>query len=80
MKAAGATGEEVVQKLVTHSATFSGKTGFSQEKYVRKKLGKHLRPMQILPASPTNVCTARLAKGGFPAGRMRRRGVTSGED
>ena len=32
--------QELVERLVENSATFKGKTVFSQEKYIRKKLKK----------------------------------------
>jgi hypothetical protein len=42
MKAEGATGVSIIAALAGNSATFAGKTAFSQEKYLRKKAAKRV--------------------------------------
>merc|ERR1740139_1748153 len=36
------SGDEVVAAIASHSTTFAGKTKFSQEKYIKKKMQKHV--------------------------------------
>jgi len=43
----GASGEEVVQTLLSNSATFASKTAFSQEKYIKRKGKKYTQPITI---------------------------------
>ena len=40
LKDSGAQASEIVGALITSSKTFKGKTAFSQEKYIKKKLQK----------------------------------------
>jgi len=42
MKAEGASGVSIIAALAGSSATFAGKTAFSQEKYLRKKAAKRV--------------------------------------
>ncbi|BFU18777.1 eukaryotic initiation factor 3, gamma subunit, putative [Entamoeba histolytica HM-1:IMSS-B] len=71
MKQNGLSGEEIIKELLSHSDTYEGKTAFSQEKYIKKKIGKHVATFQILEASPINVCDYYNLKGNFKAGRVR---------
>ncbi|KAH7830075.1 putative tRNA (adenine58-N1)-methyltransferase non-catalytic subunit [Monocercomonoides exilis] len=48
MKQKGAHASIIVGALITESKTFEGKTEFSQEKYIKKKLNKHLHLVTIL--------------------------------
>jgi tRNA (adenine-N(1)-)-methyltransferase non-catalytic subunit len=45
------TGTELVDMLISNSATFASKTEFSQEKYIKKKKLKHCTELQVLPVS-----------------------------
>lgn len=47
MKKKGAKAQEIVGALITQSKTFQGKTVFSQEKYVKKKLKKFILYLNI---------------------------------
>ena len=47
LKADGATGEEMVQNLVENSSSFTQKTSFSQDKYLKKKQKKYLSYLKI---------------------------------
>ena len=40
MKQSGADGKQIVSSIVDNSATFSTKTEFSQEKYLKRKKSK----------------------------------------
>ncbi|XP_046567117.1 tRNA (adenine(58)-N(1))-methyltransferase non-catalytic subunit TRM6-like [Haliotis rubra] len=42
MKEDGKKGEEIIQELITNSETFENKTEYSQRKYLRKKMKKHI--------------------------------------
>ena len=48
MKDDGVTSQEIMMKLIENSATFSSKTEFAQQKYVRKKANKYTDYIQIL--------------------------------
>jgi len=52
----GASGEEIIQKLVTNSSSFSDKTVFSQSKYLKKKQQKHFAYIQILKPTARLIC------------------------
>jgi tRNA (adenine-N(1)-)-methyltransferase non-catalytic subunit len=48
MKDEGVPSQEIMIKLIENSATFSSKTEFAQQKYVRKKANKYTDYIQIL--------------------------------
>lgn len=50
------SGEDVVAKIASSSATFASKTKFSQEKYLRKKLRKHLQQVVVLRPTSMELC------------------------
>ncbi len=59
LKDSGKTsGTELVDLLVSNSATFATKTEFSQEKYIKKKKLKHCTEVQVLPLSLARVIEA----------------------
>jgi hypothetical protein len=60
MKREGATGGEVVRKLVENSATFTAKTQFAQEKYIRRKKKKFVVPEEGSQRAHTPACTRPL--------------------
>jgi tRNA (adenine-N(1)-)-methyltransferase non-catalytic subunit len=51
MKLEGAQGETIVRALAQNSASFAGKTAFSQEKWMKKKAKRHLH--HLTAARPT---------------------------
>ena len=51
MKQEGAQGEAIVRALAQNSASFAGKTAFSQEKWMKKKAKRHLH--HLTAARPT---------------------------
>lgn len=52
----GLGGAEIVDKLIENSASFSGKTEYSQQKYIKKKKEKYLAQYAILKPSIRNLC------------------------
>ena len=48
LKQSGASGDEIVKKIVESSSSFSSKTKFSQNKYLKKKQKKHCELIQLL--------------------------------
>ena len=40
MREQGVSGENIIDKLIEHSATFKDKTDFAQQKYIKKKKTK----------------------------------------
>ena len=62
LKKQGVTGDELVQKLCENSATFSDKTAFAQEKYVKKKMLKHLTRVRARQPSARAICEAYFYK------------------
>jgi len=54
----GVSGAELVDLIVSNSATFASKTEYSQEKYLKKKRAKHLSEVVVLPVSLARVAEA----------------------
>lgn len=48
-------GEAVVEQLIQNSSTFSKKSSFAQEKYIKKKKNKHLSLFRVLQATCGNI-------------------------
>ena len=71
MKKEGKSGEEGIKAIVSNSNTYDTKTVYSQEKYIKKKISKHVCSYQILPANPYNVCLEQNIKSASRAGRIR---------
>eukprot|EP00241_Pyramimonas_parkeae_P018301 CAMPEP_0114288098 /NCGR_PEP_ID=MMETSP0059-20121206/6632_1 /TAXON_ID=36894 /ORGANISM="Pyramimonas parkeae, Strain CCMP726" /LENGTH=362 /DNA_ID=CAMNT_0001409227 /DNA_START=69 /DNA_END=1158 /DNA_ORIENTATION=- len=72
MRAAGASGREIVQALVANSATFSEKTAFSQAKYIKRKVAKYVVEMSARWPSARAVCDAVLGKDPHRVHGLRR--------
>ena len=51
MKKEGASGRRIVDALVAHSATFAGKTIFSQAKYLKRKQQKYIVRVRVVRCS-----------------------------
>lgn len=62
LKAAGATGDEIIRAVAAASKTFEGKTEYSQEKWLRKKHAKYSTDMQVLAPTPQNIIAALLER------------------
>ncbi|XP_078349734.1 tRNA (adenine(58)-N(1))-methyltransferase non-catalytic subunit TRM6-like [Oculina patagonica] len=58
LKAQGVSGKDIVEHLVENSATFKERTQFSQAKYKKKKMKKHVLRMSIL--RPTTDLIAQM--------------------
>lgn len=43
MKEKGLSGEQVIQAIISNSATFQAKTEYSKEKYIKKKQQKYVQ-------------------------------------
>ena len=71
MKEEGKAGKEIIQELLKNSENYDGKTVYSQEKYVKKKISKHVKMYQILEVTPITLCDHQNTKGAFKAGRIR---------
>ncbi|QDZ18556.1 non-catalytic subunit Trm6 of tRNA (Adenine(58)-N(1))-methyltransferase [Chloropicon primus] len=62
LKSEGISGGDLIEKLVENSATFEGKTEFSQEKYKRKKQKKHCVAFVLCRPCSQLVCEAYFKK------------------
>lgn len=58
LKASGASGAEIVAALAAGSATFAGKTEFSQEKYRKRKAKKYLTYASLVRPTARSICEA----------------------
>lgn len=67
----GLRGEEVIRMLMANSATFEKKTKFAQEKYIRKKMARHLKRVTVLPATLREVCEAYYASDASKIAHLR---------
>jgi tRNA (adenine58-N1)-methyltransferase non-catalytic subunit len=59
LKAAGASGAEILAAVTAGSATFAGKTEFSQEKYRKRKARKYLTFASLQRPSARAICEVR---------------------
>jgi len=55
MRKSGKGGADIIKALVSSSATFSDKTAFSQEKYLKKKALKYIRRFRVLRTNAHNI-------------------------
>ena len=62
LKREGVGGRSLVEALAASSATFAKKTAYAQEKYVKKKLRKHLVRCRARRPTPRAVCEAYFHK------------------
>ena len=61
MRRRGQAGEDIVKALAGSSSTFAGKTQFSQEKYLKKKVFKHIRRFRVTRCSAHAIADTLLA-------------------
>ncbi|KAL3153820.1 hypothetical protein ABBQ32_013398 [Trebouxia sp. C0010 RCD-2024] len=71
LRAAGKTGEEIVAALAKGSATFQGKTQFSQAKYKKKKHKKYTVLATIQRPTARSVCEAYFGKSSPKINHLR---------
>lgn len=55
-KSKGITGQELIDNIVSNSNTFTKRTKFSQEKYLKKLKKKHLHLVELRFPSMHNIC------------------------
>ncbi|XP_017264756.1 tRNA (adenine(58)-N(1))-methyltransferase non-catalytic subunit TRM6 [Kryptolebias marmoratus] len=64
LKEQGLKGQEIIQQLIENSSTFSNKTGYAQDKYIKKKKKKYENTVTIL--KPTCRILALMYHGREP--------------
>ena len=50
------SGTQIIDKLIENSSSFSQKTQYSQQKYIKKKKDKYLQVYEILKPSIRTIC------------------------
>mmetsp|Transcript_7631 Transcript_7631/g.23489 ORF Transcript_7631/g.23489 Transcript_7631/m.23489 type:complete len:814 (-) Transcript_7631:94-2535(-) len=50
-------GETIIQALIDNHQSFSKKTKFAQEKYVKRKRKRHVRAVYLCKVTPRTICT-----------------------
>ncbi|KAG1670749.1 hypothetical protein FOA52_013976 [Chlamydomonas sp. UWO 241] len=63
LKRSGKSGAEIIEQLISNSATFNNKTEFSQDKYKKKKAKKYIFWITVREPSARAVCQAYYDKG-----------------
>ncbi|XP_052270875.1 tRNA (adenine(58)-N(1))-methyltransferase non-catalytic subunit TRM6-like isoform X2 [Dreissena polymorpha] len=63
MKKEGVSGDHLIEQLIENSATFQNKTGYAQEKWVKKKKKKHLLQFTVLKPTARLLCEMQWSKG-----------------
>eukprot|EP00727_Mastigamoeba_balamuthi_P014199 m51a1_g9401 hypothetical protein (404) ;mRNA; f:293806-295410 len=71
LRKGGADGTAIVSALVENSASFKDKTAFAQEKYIKKKLKKHVAQIKLLEPTAFNIATAAYAENPAKVGFVR---------
>ncbi|DBA99317.1 TPA: hypothetical protein ACH3X3_011924 [Trebouxia sp. C0006] len=71
LRASGKTGEEIVAALAEGSATFQGKTQFSQAKYKKKKQKKYTVSATIQRPTARSICEAYFGKSSPKINHLR---------
>ena len=72
MKLEGAQGETIVRALAQNSASFAGKTAFSQEKWMKKKAKRHLHHLTAARPTALSVVDMYTLKGPEKVCSLRR--------
>eukprot|EP01017_Pseudomicrothorax_dubius_P042006 TRINITY_DN679_c0_g1_i4.p1 TRINITY_DN679_c0_g1~~TRINITY_DN679_c0_g1_i4.p1 ORF type:complete len:409 (+),score=124.57 TRINITY_DN679_c0_g1_i4:49-1227(+) len=55
LKAKGVEGENIIQEIAKNNQNFEAKTSFSQRKYLKKKMQRHLHRFRIVRTSIANI-------------------------
>jgi tRNA (adenine-N(1)-)-methyltransferase non-catalytic subunit len=58
MKEDGAAGQDIINKLIENSQTFSMKTQFSKDKWLKKKAQKYLVTFEVREPNSLEICEA----------------------
>jgi tRNA (adenine-N(1)-)-methyltransferase non-catalytic subunit len=58
LKGDGATGQDIIDKLIENSETFNMKTRFSKDKWLRKKAQKYLVTFEVREPDSLEICEA----------------------
>ena len=56
LRESGASGKQIIASLIANSDTWSSKTEFAQEKWLKRKQKKYIRCMRIVKSCPATVC------------------------
>ena len=72
MKQEGAQGEAIVRALAQNSASFAGKTAFSQEKWMKKKAKRHLHHLTAARPTALSIVDMYTLKGPEKVCSLRR--------
>ncbi|RMX66281.1 hypothetical protein DD238_003110 [Peronospora effusa] len=56
LRESGASGKEIIQKLVENSSTWETKTEFSKQKYLKKKQQKYMPRVRFLRCTAESLC------------------------
>ena len=62
MKVNGTSGVEILRTLVKNSDTWSSKTSFAQEKWLRRKSKKYVTTFWVEKSTPSTLCSVFFAK------------------
>jgi len=65
------SGEELIKTIVANSASFEGKTTFSQQKYIAKKQKKHIQQITIMEPRLVDVCDTHFLDRFMPTMALR---------
>ena len=71
LRSEGTSGSGIIAALVGGSATFSGKTAFSQEKWLKRKTMKYMPRFRVVRTTPLNVAETALLKHADKVGGLR---------
>jgi len=63
MRESGASGLDIIKSLIANSDTWSAKTEFAQEKWLKRKQRKYIRRMRVIRATPASICEVYHSKG-----------------
>ena len=56
LRAQGATGKDIIQSLIANSESWTNKSEFSQEKWLRRKQKKYMQQFRVLKCTPGSIC------------------------
>jgi len=56
LREAGASGLDIIKSLIANSDTWSTKSEFAQEKWLKRKQKKYIRRMRVVKSTPATLC------------------------
>ena len=71
MKKNGATGEQIIREVIKNSKSWKKKAIFSQQKYIKKKIEKHLIIINLIKSSPSNLINAFFSQSPHKVANLR---------